>query len=546
MGSNDTLRRARAGNALAAVVLVVVSLFTGLYRVAETGPLWPDSPRYANAAAMMHDWLLSGQLLHPYEFAQKNYSQYPAFNVPFHPPAYPGLLGLAFLATGVSYETARLFVALCLAACGCLFFAIQRRLGAGSAAAFACSLLLVTTPEIARWSRDTLSEIPSLAFLFAASWAFLAWLQSERPRYAWLAFALAEVAFLSRVTTAGVLPAWFLYAVLMGQVRRLWSPHLVLPAFLYLGLNAAWVVFVAQFSRYEVAADGKAHLLAGLDVSYFTACLPAMALWGTSVVGLVGCGFAAWLRRRSPLGLFWLCWLLSYTAFKLVVPSTDEVRHFLAALPALAGLAGCLFAAGVPDLLRRRLGPVLAGLALAVNVFAVSQLPRGVVGYAAVGERLAALDRPGNVLLCCWEDKELIFRYRACTPPVPRRMVRGDRSLAIRLADYAGVDARQLVHSPEEFLDVIRRGRVRYVVTCAPDDLRGDDRPEEMVLAHQVAGSLTDQFRPIDAFPLLKQFNGRGLHGQVFLWEFVGELPQGPDELPVVIPTAGLRLPGAQ
>jgi 4-amino-4-deoxy-L-arabinose transferase-like glycosyltransferase len=529
---------------VAVTVLVAASLCVGLYRVGDTGPLWPDSPRYANAAAMMHDWLLSGEFLHPYAFAQRNYSQYPAFNVPFHPPAYPGLLGLAFVATGVSYETARAFVAVCLAACACICFAVQRGLGLRPAAAFASALLLVTTPEIARWSRDTMSEIPSLAFLFAASWAYLAWLRSDRGGYAWLAFVLAEAAFLSRVTTAGVLPAWFLYPVLVGQARRLWSPNVVLPALLYLAANAAWVAFVAQFSRYEVAADGKAHILVGLDVSYFTACVPAMALWGTSVAGLVGAGLAAWLRRCSPIGLFWLCWLLSYTSFKLVVPSTDEVRHFLTALPALAGLAGCLFADGVPDLLRRRLGPALIGLALAVNVVELAQLPRGVVGYAAVGQCLASLERPGNVLLCCWEDQELIFRYRASAPALPRRMVRGDRCLAIRLADYAGVDARQLVHTPEEFLEVIRRGRVRYVVTCAPDDLRGDERPEEMVLAHQVAGAHSDQFRPIGTFPLVKQYNGRGLHGQVFLWEFVGDLPEGPDELPVVIPTAGLQLPG--
>jgi hypothetical protein len=183
-------------------------------------------------------------------------------------------------------------------------------------------------------------------------------------------------------------------------------------------------------------------------------------------------------------------------------------------------------------------------LALAVNLREVAQLPRGLVGYAAVGERLAALDQPGNVFLCCWEDQELIFRYRSCKPPVQRRMVRGDRTLAIRLADYAEVRPRLLVHTPEEFIEVLRRGRIRYLVTCAPDDPAQDDRPEEMVLAHQLACLLSEQFRMIGTYPLLKQWDGRGLRGQVIVWEFRGDLPEGPAELPVVIPTAGLEFPG--
>src|SRR5262245_42674136 len=74
---------------LACLLLLAVALFLGTHQAAQTGALWPDGPRYSNAAAMIHDWLVSGELLHPYEFAKRNYCQYPAFNIPFHPPLYP-------------------------------------------------------------------------------------------------------------------------------------------------------------------------------------------------------------------------------------------------------------------------------------------------------------------------------------------------------------------------------------------------------------------------------------------------------------------------
>ena len=83
-------------DALAMALLLACAVVIGTYRTADTGAQWPDGPCYANAAAMIHDWLRSGDLLHPYEFAKQNYRQYPAFAVPFHPPGYPGVLALFF------------------------------------------------------------------------------------------------------------------------------------------------------------------------------------------------------------------------------------------------------------------------------------------------------------------------------------------------------------------------------------------------------------------------------------------------------------------
>ena len=89
---------------LPAAAIVAAALVLGIYALDRTGPLWPDSPRYANAGAMVHDWLRSGELGRPIQFAHESYCQYPSFSIPYHPPLYPSLLGLGFLPLGVSYE----------------------------------------------------------------------------------------------------------------------------------------------------------------------------------------------------------------------------------------------------------------------------------------------------------------------------------------------------------------------------------------------------------------------------------------------------------
>jgi hypothetical protein len=540
--TGDRLRRALLLEAGACALLVVVALVIGTYNLEGSGPLWPDGPRYANAAAMIHDWLRSGDLTRPYDFAKKDYSQYPAFNLPYHPPAYPGALGVLFLLTGASYPAARAFVALTAGACGCFVYAFGRRLGVGRLAACAAGLLLLTTPEIAHWSRDTMSDVPGLAAALAATWLFLRWLDSGKGLHGWLAFGAALAAFLTRLPTAGVVPAWFLYALWRGQGGRLRSWSIVLPSLLYLGLAAGWVAFAARFNRYEVAAHGKLQPLSSHNLSYFPTCLPALVACGSFLPGVAGAAWAPRLGRRCPAGLLWLSWLISYTLFKLAMPTSHETRHFLTGLASFAGLSVCLWDAHNPALLRRVAGPLLVVAGLGVNLVQLGQLPRGMVGYEEVAREVARLERPGNVLLACWEDQDFIFRYRACSPAVPRRMVRADRSLAIRLPQYARVPATIQARTEADVLGFIERGRVRYLITCSSEPESGPRRDEEMELLHRVASSGGDKFRLLWEGGLLYEPWKPARHGRLFLWEYQGELPEGPSELPVLIPTAGMEL----
>ena len=153
--------------------IVVVALAIGLYGVGDSGELWlEDGARYCNNGAMVHDWLLSDQLLDPVSFAKANYAQYPAHSVPYHPPGYAVLLGSWFLTVGFSYASARCFTALCFAVGLCFFHAILRRQGVVAWVALCATLILATSPETARWSRSAMSETPAMTFILAASYCF--------------------------------------------------------------------------------------------------------------------------------------------------------------------------------------------------------------------------------------------------------------------------------------------------------------------------------------------------------------------------------------
>jgi 4-amino-4-deoxy-L-arabinose transferase-like glycosyltransferase len=527
---------------LAIALVVMICLLIGLVGVRSTGPLWNDAPRYANAAAMMHGWICSDEILSPIEYAKRDYQQYPGFNVPYHPPGYPGAMGLFFFLTGVNYVGARLFIALCSGLAATAFYAIARRGGADTFTSTLSALLLVTTPEFAKWSRCTMSEIPGIAAALLASVAFLTWSERNRPTLCWAAFLLALSAFFCRVTAIAIIPAWLAFLVIAYGIRRLWSPSLLLPLALYMGVVAAWLPFVRRFSRFEIAADGHqswASLAAvSQGVDFFLARTEVLA-WGTFHLAVAATLAVLLTRRYSRAFLFFAASFAAYGIFKMLMPTSNELRHAFGMVPGLAGLS--LGLAAVMPRSRTALSAVMcAGIAL--NLLSLPTIPRGVVGYRDVAGTLARLEPKGNILMCCWDDQELIFRFREVVGDSDVQMIRGDRVLAIRLAGYAKQPSRMLAHNCDDVLDVVRRGRVRYLVTCRhPQGIR-DGRFPEMRLAHQCAVSHPESFQFIGKWALNRDYSATPNRSEVFVWRYRGELESGPSELPISIPTAEMIL----
>jgi hypothetical protein len=147
----------------------------------------------------------------------------------------------------------------------------------------------------------------------------------------------------------------------------------------------------------------------------------------------------------------------------------------------------------------------------------------------------------------CWENQDFVFRYQASRPRIERRIIRGDRTLAIRLSEYGGFSGGRkiepviLAHNVEEVLDIIRRGRVRYLLTCVPEEgSHADATTHEMALAQEVAQARPDSFELQKTFPLLIDYEHENLHCTIYVWKYTGELPAGESELPVVVPTADM------
>ena len=62
-----------------------------------------------------------------------------------------------------------------------------------------------------------------------------------------------------------------------------------------------------------------------------------------------------------------------------------------------------------------------------------------------------------------------------------------------------------------------------------------------MILAHKTVSSMPDLFSLLGTYDLKFHFKNTR-HADVFLWRYEGELLEGKSDIPVIIPTADIKI----
>ena len=378
--------------------------------------------------------------------------------------------------------------------------------------------------------------------ILAASLFFLRWIERESAGDYVIAFALAQTAFLSRYLTAGLLPAWFLWAVLAGKWKRFFTPIGVLMPALVLVISGAWTVFSRRYSAFEIGSGQQGPVVGAFSPKVLGAqlsWLPGSLGWILLAAGAFALLWVA-IGKGTLFQRFWLlAWLVSCAGFLLATGIHGEPRYFMYALPVFPlALAQMLNTQMLNTKMLWWLPAVLLAGILVTNGIQFSRFPQGSVGQAAIAERMAKWTEKGNVLVSIPLQSELIFQYRSRSSPVQRSFIRADRTLAVRPPEYADVQPVVLVHNPEDVLNIIRKGRIRYIAIS-------EDGSQEVALLLNTMRLDPRQFVHLEDLTVKTSFS-LNESSRVELWKNTAEIPEGASKLPVVVPTAGLSLPAAQ
>jgi 4-amino-4-deoxy-L-arabinose transferase-like glycosyltransferase len=452
-----------------------------------------DEAQHAVTGLFMADALRDLPVGHPIQYAYNYYAQYPAVAIVHWPPLFYVLEGVSFLLLGPSAFAARLVVLLFTLLLLYQWYRLVESLR-DSLTATVCTAVLGLLPTMLLFEKTVMLEIPSLALGVAAIRAWMDYLEDGRRVSAYRFGIWLAAALLCKQTSVYLL----VFCALTIAVTHKWSRLLRRELWIVAAMNA---LLVGPFYAFMLVSQGRAvandlgsHQLTGLDrFTFYLRALPiavTVPVLSLAVLGIVLSGM--WDKKwTTPVMLCWVAaGYLTFTFF-----GQREPRFAVYWFPPLVYFAVGPF---THDWGRERLRFATRTLALlGVGILAVKgwqyQRPY-IAGFEQAAAQLVNTYKSGIVLFDGEVPGNFVFYMRALDP--------AKQFLVLRKSLYVndireGAHSEELLHTPEELLELLRDDGVRFIVVM-------DHAPIRFRVQQLLRNSLaSDQFEVRGRFPIM-------------------------------------------
>ncbi|HWR52514.1 MAG TPA: glycosyltransferase family 39 protein [Bryobacteraceae bacterium] len=452
------------------VLLVVLQASTGAWNAPFNA--YPDEPSHFIGSVMVRDYLASGKLISPIDFARHYYEHYPYFAVGYWPPLFYLITGFWFLIAGVGRMQALMISALAAAGSAWLVFTLVRK-RAGAAAGFCAGFMLLCLPEVQRWASAVMVDEMVLFFSLGAAALTVCWL--ERPTV-WNG-ALCGLCCCCAIMTkySGLYVAVVPLAALLAYRRfhLLRKPGcLIQPGVLTLGVGI-WAIWTWELAWKGLPESREGSLLMRLAQAPGAVFHLFPAVLGVTVAaGLLG----LILKRRAWGPDLTVICLLSLGAIGFIVVSPvglDEPRYLLPVAASLIVLGFAGWASWLAPLSRQTRRRALSALGAVLAAAAATHLgdfrrpasePISAVVQAIAGNPAWAGKR---IMVAPDFEGPLIAEFAAQAHHRPaHELLRPSKVLA--RSDWFGNDYRCWFRTPGEVRDSLSRIGTAVVVWHAP------------------------------------------------------------------------------
>src|ERR1700722_2880484 len=122
---------------------------------------WGDGASFALNGELVRDYLASGFRLDPMSFALEWFHHYPALTISLYPPIFPLAEAAVFGIFGFSHASAQATVTLFVVMAAYGIYRLSRT-SVGILPATAAGVMLLATPEVLRWSREIVMDVPAM------------------------------------------------------------------------------------------------------------------------------------------------------------------------------------------------------------------------------------------------------------------------------------------------------------------------------------------------------------------------------------------------
>jgi len=408
---------------LVPVALAAAVAVWGMRGVSTNEFAHPDAPRHALNGVLIHDWITQGHLENPVRFAKRFYSRLPGTSIPYHPPLFPAVESLFYMAGGVNRLSARLAIAFSAFLAALLLFWLVRATHGGAGFAALSVAITFLIPEVQRDAADVMLEMPSLVFVLAALWS----LRGGKS------FGMAQAVPFGLLAAAAIWTkqqAVFLIGVpfLMSALARQWRAILRRPVWLASGIILASAAALVSLTALAGAGDNRQWDPINFVIPFQHLAFYAGGLArenGIVAAVLAGSALLFPLVRPTARNHLYLAWAVSSLALLLVMPPVVE-RYLFFTYPALAVLACDAGRRLLPSALPGYARTIAGCAAILLAAFFWLRPPEFVRGPG----RAAALvmqNHPARILYCGFNDGDFLFAVRELDPGAKTIVIRGDK-----------------------------------------------------------------------------------------------------------------------
>lgn len=513
--------RARWLTSLALAVGIGMLSMRGAF---ESDVVHTDAARHAMNGALIHDWVRSGRIMEPVEYAKAYYARMPAVSIPYHPPMFPLIEAFLYGVFGVNVVVARVAVAICVSVCALLIMRIIVGQYDNLALAIVTIITFFSLGDSLIVSSDVMLEFPALAFAVAA----LTFVRLDdgnwRLRDGLLFAALGGLAVWTKqhAVFVGLVPT--IYLVL----TRHWTLLLGKTYWISMSLFSALVYALLKTIPAGGGVGGTSQVLGSSLYATLSRTLEFYPRAYFEMLGIIPGAVCALafivllvkrLSTRQPSHSdLMLSWALAVIGMVLILKQFSS-RYIIYALPPMI----CLGYYGVLEFCRRETsqraaqGVLLGCFALVaignfqqINDLRITLRGPGDVAKYVVGQNAE------RVLYCGNFDGSFIFAMRSLCEPMQCWVLVGDK-----LAEEA--------FEPESFKDLIDRYGIEYV---AIERTALDEPWDEASFESIPTLKLEKEFE-------LKKTRSKKLSGRLFVYRNSSPSPEPADPTQFQVNTIG-------
>jgi hypothetical protein len=535
--SNDCSLLCR-GAIFLGLTLAIVALFVTAPRAGQFW--WSDAPRHALNGAFLRDFFSSLPLRDAKQWAVDYYLQYPALTILFYPPMYAAVEAVFFGLFGVSDAVASLSP---MAFCGSLavgaYYLSRRWLPPLQAASAA--LLLLGLPEIARWGRQTMTDVPAMSFLVWSSYLFVRYQDEQRIGLFLGAILVFLLGLYTKLSIVFLFPP-LLVVLWMQRGRSLlrdkwfWIGGVLLAVGVMPLVLMTWKFGQGNIESVVSIKDARVSRLALEGWLYYPRLLPSQVGWvtlGAAVTYLVVATIRKAWRPCFPAFPLLVLWLVAGYLFFSAIDLKDPRLDIFILLP-LPLFAILLLNRGLPP---KRANAAALCLAIGGFSYTLWAAPVPVVhGYQEAAQWVADHTEPDSIVVFSgMRDGSFIFNLRTLDPSRQHTVIRADK-LLLRIAIRRELGVREKSVTTADVIDMLDRHGVSYVV--AERDFWIDLKA--MQVFQEALG--TPHFKEVARIPVTA--NIPHPDQELRIYRNLGPVAKPPEKLTVDLPVIGLTFEG--